>query len=330
MDTVAGAPRPRLGGLVRVLAAAAAMGTLGPVAGVAYGEGVEPATFSALRAVVGTALLGVVLLAGAQPRVSLRGLDGRQRALLLTAAAVNGAMNLALFLAFGAMAVGLVMAVYYAYPSLVAIATAVLGRERLTPRRVAGLVAAGAGIAILLGSRLDPAAHVTAAGLLLAGLAAAGQATYLVAIRGGFDDVPGVQATTVVLAGGIVISGGAAVLLEASSFAAWVASPVAWLAVACAGTLGALPKVWILSGVRLIGSTPAAVAMTIEPVVAVIVAAILLGQWLTPAELAGGAAILVAVVLVQPAGRGSEAARDPVAAGGGEVAARLPNRGDPS
>ena len=55
----------------------------------------------------------------------------------------------------------------------------------------------------------------------------------------------------------------------------------------------------MIGGVRLIGSTRAAVALLIEPVVAVVVAALVLGQRLTAAELAGGAAILVAVVLAQ-------------------------------
>ena len=33
-------------GLLKVMSAAAAMGTLGPIAAVAYGEGLAPATFS--------------------------------------------------------------------------------------------------------------------------------------------------------------------------------------------------------------------------------------------------------------------------------------------
>ena len=47
-------------GLLKVMAAAGAMGTLGPVAALAYGEGVGPATFSALRAGIGAAILGVL------------------------------------------------------------------------------------------------------------------------------------------------------------------------------------------------------------------------------------------------------------------------------
>ena len=290
----------RLGGLPKVLAAAAAMGTLGPVAALAYGEGVGPATFSALRAGIGAAILATLVLVRHQPSVSLAGLPSRQRATLGLAVVVNGVMNLVLFFAFGAMAVGLVMAVFYLYPVLTALMSAALGRERLTPIRLLALAIACAGLALVLGSQLGPDAHATAAGIALAGIAATCHAVYLVSIRGGFDDVPGVQATSLVLAGGLIISGTAALVIGGPGLAgAWLASPVAWAAVLCAATLGALPKVWVIGGVRLIGSTRAAVALLLEPVVAVVVAALVLDQRLTVSELVGGGAILVAVVLAQ-------------------------------
>jgi len=299
------AERP-LGGLARVLLAAAAMGTLGPVAALAYAEGMGPATFSALRAALGAAILGAVLLAGRQPSVRLAGLPRRQRLTLALAVAVNGLMNLVLFMAFGAMAVGLVMAVYYSYPVITALLAAALGREPLTRGRVLALACACAGLALVLGDGLGPGAHATAAGVILAGTAATFHAIYLVAIRGGFDDVPAAQATSLVLLGGLAISGTAAAVLDGAAVpGGWVAAPVAWAAIAAAGTVGALPKVWVIGGVRLIGSTRAAVALLTEPVVAVVVAALVLGQRLTAVELAGGAAILLAVVLVQRRPTGS-------------------------
>jgi drug/metabolite transporter (DMT)-like permease len=287
-------------GLLKVLAAASLMGTLGPLAAVAYDEGVGPATFSALRAGLGAAILGGMLVAHRQPSIDLRSLAANQRARLAVAVVINGLMNLALFLAFGAMAVGLVMVVYYTYPALVAVMSAALGRDRLTPTRIGAIAVASAGLVVLIGSQLDPGAHATATGLWLAFLAAAGQAGYLVVIRDGFDDVPAVQATSLVLAGGLVISGTAAIMMQGTDvIGPWVAAPAAWLAIVCAGTFGAAPKAWVIGGVRAIGSTRAAVAMTVEPVVAVVVAALALGQGLTELELVGGAAILVAVVLVQ-------------------------------
>jgi drug/metabolite transporter (DMT)-like permease len=291
----------QLGGLIKVLTAAAALGTLGPVAALAYAEGLEPATFSALRAGIGAAILGALVLSRRQPSIGLARLAPRQRALLAVAVAVNGLMNLVLFFAFGAMAVGLVMIIFYCNPVLVALLSAALGRERLTPVRILALAVAGAGLALVLSSQLGPEAHATAAGVALACTAATCHALYLVTIRGGFDDVPGVQATALVLAGGLAISGTAALLIEGGGVVGeWLASPLAWAAILCAGTFGAaLPKVWVIGGVRRIGSTRTAVAMLMEPVVAVVVAAAVLGQELTELELAGGAAILVAVVLAQ-------------------------------
>lgn len=291
--------RPR-GGLVRVLLAASAMGTLGPVAALAYAEGIGPATFSALRAAIGAAILGALLVARYLPSIRLSRLSSRERAMLALVITTNGLTNLILFLAFGAMAVGLVMAVYYCYPVITALLAAALGRERLTPVRVLALALACAGLALVVGEGLQPGANATAVGIALAGTAATFHAIYLVAIRGGFDAVPAGQATSLVLLGGLVISGTVAVVLEGTGVVGdWVAAPAAWAAIACAGTLGALPKVWVVGGVRLIGSTGAAVALLAEPVVAVVVAALALGQQLTAVELGGGAAILVAVVLAQ-------------------------------
>jgi drug/metabolite transporter (DMT)-like permease len=293
-----------LGGVLQVVSAAGLMGTLGPIAAVAYGEGISPPLLSALRAAIGAALLGALVLARRNSSVRITGLPRRQRVILAAAVLVNGLMNLALFLAFGAMAVGLVMLLYYAYPALVAGMSAALGRERLTGARALALVSAAVGVALVLGGQLGPGANATVAGVVLAGAAATCHAIYLVAIRGGFDDVPAVQATSLVLAGGVVISGTAAIVIDGPGLLdAWLASPLAWLAIICAGTFGALPKAWIIGGVRRIGSTAAAVAMLVEPLVAVGVAAVLVGQRLTPVELAGGAAILAGVVLAQLPGR---------------------------
>lgn len=302
------------GGVVRVLVAAAALGTLGPVSGLAYGEGVEPATFSALRAGIGAGLLGLLLVAGRQPSVRLLSLPIRQRGMLLLAVAVNGLMNLLLFFAFGAMAVAVVVVIFFTYPVQVALIAVALRRERLTRRRVAALALSALGLALVLGGRLGPDTNVTAEGVALAAGAAICHAVYLVVVRDGFPRVPPVQATSLVLAGGLVISGTAALVVSGPGvLGPWVASPLAWAAIVFAGTIGAaLPKVWVISGVRAIGSTRAALLMLMEPVTAVVVAALVLAQSPTIFELAGGAAVLAAVLVVRRREPQSEGARIPV------------------
>jgi drug/metabolite transporter (DMT)-like permease len=288
-------------GVLEMAVAAISIGTLGPVASLAYDTGLAPTTFTALRALLGAVILGAIIAIGWQPRVRLGGLPGRERTMLTAAIVVNGLQNLALFLAYGEMSVALVLAVFYLNPAMVAVASAALGRERLTRLRVAALFCAGLGLALVLGSQLGPDAHATPLGVALSLFAAACHAVYYLVVREGFPHVPAVQATSLVLAGGIVIAGTATLVLEGSrAVGSWLGDPAAWATVLIAATFGAaFPKVLIMRSVRTIGPTRASLVALIEPVTGVVVAALVLGQTLGGAEILGGAAILLAAAVVQ-------------------------------
>ena len=284
-----------------VFGAAAALGTLGVISTLAYREGMSAPVFTALRAALGALILGILVLARWQPRVALRGLAARERRMLSIAIVANGAMNLLLFAAFSVMAVAIVMTLFYTYPVLVMVAMAAMGLERITPLRLGALGLAMAGLVLVVGSQVGPEAHVTLAGVGLALAAAVCQAAYLVVSRDGYTSVPAVQATSLILLGGMLISGTAALLTGGfSSVAGWATEPIVWVAVLLAGTVGAaIPKVLVLMGVRRIGGTRTAMVMLAEPVVAVVAAALVLGQPVTVAEVVGGGAILLAAALVQ-------------------------------
>ncbi len=289
-------------GVCYVLGAALSFGLLGTLSGLAYKADMGSATFTTLRAAIGAGVLGVVLAAGRHEWVALRRLTRREQAMLATAVVANGMLNLALFAAYGAMSVALVVAIYFTYPLLVALASVALGRERFTAARVAGLVLASLGLLLILGTKVGPGAAVSTFGLACAVLTATCQATYLVVSRSGYTRVPSQQATALILAGGALLAGALALAADVPSghALAWVGSPAAWGAVIVAGTLcAALAKVWLLRGVRRIGGTRTAVLMLGEPITGVIMAALVLGQAVTAAEVAGGVAILGAAALVQ-------------------------------
>jgi drug/metabolite transporter (DMT)-like permease len=288
-------------GVAIVFGAAAALGTLGVVATLAYREGVPATAFTAMRAALGALILGAVVLARWQPRISLRDLDSRQQRLLVVAIVANGVMNVLLFAGFSVMTVAVVMTLFYTYPVLVTVAMAALGRERVTRLRAAALALAMAGLVLVVGSQVGPGAEVTLLGIALALAAAACQAGYLVVSRDGYPSVPAVQAMSLILFGGMLISGATALLTGGlASLGSWIDEPIVWLAVLLAGTVGAaIPKVLVLWGVRRIGGTRTAVTMLAEPVTAVVSAAIVLGQPVAPSQVLGGAAILVAAALVQ-------------------------------
>jgi drug/metabolite transporter (DMT)-like permease len=288
-------------GVAYTVAAGIAFGTLGPVSNVAYAAGMGSATFAAMRATIGALVL--LAVAGRDERwVSPRSMSRREQGLLAMTAGAQACLSLALFAAYGAMTVALVLAVYFSYPLLVSGASIALGRERLTTvRAVALLVALGGLLTIVLG-RLGPGAHVSVPGIALAAVAACCQATYLVASRNGFTRVPSTQAVTLILAGAAVAIWVVAIPSDGlgGRLTAWVAEPSAWMAVLLAGAIGAgLSKVWLLKGVRRVGGTRSSVLMLAEPVTGVILAAVLLGQPLGLPELVGGAGILCGAVLAQ-------------------------------
>lgn len=289
-------------GVVYATAAGIALGTLGPVSNIAYAAGMTSPTFAALRATIGALVLMVFLGATHAERVSLRRLPSRDRWLLGLTGAAQAVLSLSIFAAYGAMAVAPVVAVYFCYPLLVAGASIALGRERLTLVRAAALsIALGGLVVVVLGGSGD-SGRISVVGLALAGLAAACQATYLVASRSGFTRVPSQQATGLILAGGAVLMWLVAAPAEVASGhpGAWLASPTAWAAIGIASVVGAaLAKVWMLRGVRRVGGTRAAVLMLAEPVTGVLLAAVLLSQGLTGLQLAGGVAVLAGALLAQ-------------------------------
>jgi drug/metabolite transporter (DMT)-like permease len=289
-------------GVLSVVVAAVSFGLLGTLSGLAYQGGMGSATFTAVRAFVGAAILALFVISGGEACVDLRRLARREQAMLAAAVVANATLNLVLFAAYGVMSVAVVLAIYFTYPLLVALASVVLRRERFTPARLAGLALALVGVALVLGGQIGPGAQVSLVGLACAAVAALCQATYLVVSRSGYTRVPPAQATGLILAGGGLLAGIVALGADLPSghLLGWVSSPQAWIAVLLAGSVGAaLAKVCLLRGVRRIGGTRTAVLMLGEPMVGALAAALVLGQRLTPAAVAGGAAILVAAALVQ-------------------------------
>jgi drug/metabolite transporter (DMT)-like permease len=292
---------PTVQGVALVVAAALGFATLGTSSGIAYASGMGSATFVTLRAVIGAGLLGGLLIWRPAMRVSLWSVPRIEKLMLGAAMVANGTLNLALFAAFGQMAVALVLAVYFTYPIVVAGVSVLIGRERFTVARSAGLVLAAIGIGLVLVGQVGDAS-LTWLGLGLALAAAGCQACYLVVSRSGYTRVPAEQATTVILGGGAVLALAVTMATDLPSgrFLSWTGDPSAWLAVVIAGAVGAaMAKVCLLRGVRLMGGTRTAVLMLLEPVAGVLLAAAVLGQRLTWLQGAGGLVILAAAILVQ-------------------------------
>jgi drug/metabolite transporter (DMT)-like permease len=206
------------------------------------------------------------------------------------------------------LGVSLALLIFYLYPAFVALASMLWFGDRPDALRWVALATSFAGSVLVVAGgaalgALDPL------GVLLALVASLIQAFYVLAARHGFSAVPGPQAGALTMAGAtamVVIIG--LVVGQGAAFAEPLAGLEAFLPVFLAGTIGAgLPTVAFIVGIRLTGAPRGAILATLEPVVGVALAALLLAEQPGPLQLVGGVLIILAGVLLQLR-RGAEVA----------------------
>jgi drug/metabolite transporter (DMT)-like permease len=315
--------RAGLIGALATISGAALFGSLGVASRFAYDAGVEPFAFVAWRAASGAVAIAIVVAALHGPRAAWANIarSGRRAQLgLLLAVLLGSALNLAMFLAFDRTTIALALLGFYTYPAMVAAAAGILGRERLDAARVVALGLALTGmIAVVLGglSTTVPV-RIDALGIGLGLLAACFQAAFVLTSHR-FAAVRADLSIGAILVGSAIISG---TLTIATGGVAALVQPlgqpsVVALLVGVGLFAAALPSVLFLTGIRWIGGVRAGILMLFEPVVGVVLAALFLAEGLQPLQVAGGATILAAALLVQRGTRARSSAGVVVPAPGG-------------
>jgi drug/metabolite transporter (DMT)-like permease len=279
---------------------AASFGAMGIFGKLAYDAGVGVLTLLLVRFVVAGLILGA---ANAARRAGPRGrLPGRR--VLLTALGL-GAIGYAAqsglyFTALTRIDAGLTALALYLYPSLVTLGAVALGRDRLDRVRVASLLLAFVGLALVLFVG-DPA-RVDALGVALALGAAVAYTGYILIS----ETVLTEQVDPLALSA-FVCAGAAGSFLLASAVsgeASFSFHAIGWLwlaAIAVVSTVLAI--VLFFGGLARVGPSRTSIISTIEPLVTVGLAALVFGEQLTATQLAGGVLVLGSVVLLQTLGR---------------------------
>ena len=296
MDTVptgrsARAAARRWQGVLLVAISAAGFASIGLFARVAAASGASLLTVLALRFVLAGIILALVLRHRrlAWPR-------GRDLAgLVLLGALGYTAQSFCFFSALNHLTVGLAVLLLYLHPALVLLAGAALGRQRLTPRKAALAAASFAGI--LLTVRGDLAG--TPVGLAF-GIGAALIYTNYILVGEHLTPRTGVipAATVFVLSAAVMFCLGT--LVEGVR---WPGTTGGWLAVAGIAVLGtALATVTFFAGVQRIGAGDAATLSTLEPVVALVLAFVFLGEQLGAVQLAGALLVIASAALLGRSG----------------------------
>ena len=282
------------------LASAAAFGAMGVFGKLAYEEGATVGTLLATRFVLAAALLWVFVAWSGAAR-DLRAVSRRDLGLAVALGAVGyGAQAGAYFAALERLDASLLSLLVYTFPVMVTVTAIALGREAANRRTAVALALASTGLVLVLAGAaagaLDPL------GTML-GLGAAVVYTGYILLS------EGVAARVGPLALSTLVCTGAATTLSLAGLAGGDLQPgsvsaagFAWLGgLAVVSTVGAVGL--FFAGLRRVGPAAASILSTLEPVVTVGLASAAFGEALGPAQLAGGALVLLAAVAIRAPAR---------------------------
>ena len=236
-----------------------------------------------------------------------RSLSPDRRVALLACALAGSLLNIAMFAAFQVTTIAVALICFYTYPAVVTLAASRLYGEHLDRVRIGALALSSAGLLLVVVAPLIGSSGVVIdpLGVALALFAAVCQATFVLIAGRGWQPMPALHVAAYVVGAAAVLSVPLAILAgDMAGLLVPFNSPQAWIWILAGGITGAaIPTTAFISGIGMIGPSRAAIVMTLEPLVGVTIAALLLGEQPSIIQLLGGAAVLVAAAVLQVAPR---------------------------
>ena len=284
--TLIGLASDRSTGVLLTVVSAASFGTMGVLARVAYDDGASPVAVLTLRFTIAAVCFLAVRAGRRRPRPSASSLAG-----LVVMGVGYLLQSLCYFSAIDHAPPGLVALLLYTFPVLVVAGGAAFLGERPTARVLVACLVAVSGTALIIGptaSGGDPA------GILFALGAAVVYAAYILVGTRVLEDVDSVSASAVIMSTAGL--GYVAIFLVSPQQANLPASISGWAAViAIALVCTVVGAATFLAGLARIGPADASTISTIEPVVSVVLSALVTGEAITGWTLAGGTMVVLAV-----------------------------------
>lgn len=273
-------------GILLIVISAASFGTLAIIGRFAYADGMNVTTMLFLRFSIAAVLMFAWMAIRREPLPR-----GRT---LLQLAGMGGlgyvGQSFCFMSAIRYASTGLVALLLYLYPVFVTMLTVVVQKKKLTTRTILALLLATLGAALTANPQGGQVP-----GILLAISAALIYAVYILVGTGVMQKVSAVQSSAVIFASAALVFG----LMTAINVPHWPATQTGWWAVIGIALIATMiPVATFLGGLKIIGATDASLLSTLEPVVTVVLAAIILGEMVQPLMVVGGVLILGAVLLI--------------------------------
>jgi len=277
----------RLFGIFLIAVSAMSFGTMAIFARLAYEAGTNPITVLFLRFTI-AAIVMVAIMAGknmAFPR-------GRTLVTLVFMGALFVGLSFAFFTALTMAPAGLVAILLYLYPAFVTLMATIFLKKPVTILKLVALSLTLGGTILIIGLDGGQGQNL---GIVLAIAAAFFYSIYILVGSKVISHAGAFPASTIVIiAAGVVFSG--IVAVKGVKFPTTSIGWVSVLAIALVST--ALAFVTFFAGLKRIDPENASMISTLEPVVTVTLAVIVLGETMTLPKILGGVMILTAVVLL--------------------------------
>ena len=298
-----------VGGYVFAALAAASYGTNPVFAKPLYADGMNPDSVLLFRYAFGIALLGLLMIWNGWRRHNLSTafrVNRHSLPQLVILGILMALSSLTLFLSYNYMPVGIASTLLFTYPILVAVIMTLIYHERMSWLVVVCLLLACTGIGLLcetgdgpLFNLQNPSEGVSPfmIGALLVFLSSLSYAIYLVGLnKTRVRTIASMPATFYVLCFGLLLF---VWRVGMSSPFTLPQHGLMWLNLVALGLLPTVVSlIFTAMAIQRIGSTQTALFGALEPVTAVVLGIIFLGESLNLRELVGMALIFVSVTLV--------------------------------
>ncbi|AZG15046.1 DMT family transporter [Cupriavidus pauculus] len=284
-----GQARDKLAGVLLIALSASAFGAMAIFARFAYAAGADVYGLLAVRFVVAAVAMALVMRA--------RGIRLPPWRRVLALAAMGGigyvGQSYCFFTALNHAQASLVALLLYLYPLFVTLLAAVFLKEALTTPAVIALVLCSVGAGLTVGG-----GEGEPIGIALGVAAAVIYSVYIVVGARVTAGVNAIATTTVICTAAALVYVTVGILRSGAGvppqFPATAGGWLALVAIALVSTVLAI--LTFFAGLQKLGAARASMLSTLEPVVTVVLAALLLGEHIGPTQAEGGGLIVLGVL----------------------------------